>query len=90
MCSVLRNFSKTLTLVLFEGKARVLNEMVDADAIIVGVLSGPQGGQALVEILLGEVNPSGRLPITGKYLVMKQFSCIFVKNIERSLLRLCC
>jgi beta-glucosidase len=35
-----------------------------ADAILLGFLPGPSGGQAVVDIISGKVNPSARLPIT--------------------------
>ncbi|KAG6971689.1 hypothetical protein JG687_00001882 [Phytophthora cactorum] len=52
-------------LVLFEGRPRLLGSLPDtASAVIHGLLACELGGQALVEILYGEVNPSGRLPLT--------------------------
>ncbi|MFY7971196.1 MAG: fibronectin type III-like domain-contianing protein, partial [Flavobacteriales bacterium] len=35
-----------------------------ADAVVMAYLPGDQGGEALVNILSGKVNPSGRLPFT--------------------------
>lgn len=52
-------------IVLFEGRPRLLGSLPDtASAIIHGLLPCEVGGQAMAEILYGEVNPSGRLPIT--------------------------
>ena len=34
------------------------------DAVLVGFLPGPDAGQAVVDILSGKVNPSGRMPLT--------------------------
>ncbi|OWZ02537.1 Glycosyl hydrolase [Phytophthora megakarya] len=51
--------------VLFEGRPRLLGSIPDnAVAIIDGLLPCELGGQAMVEILYGMVNPSGKLPIT--------------------------
>jgi len=51
--------------VLVEGRARVLGPALDQAAAVLDVmLAGPSGGQALAEIVAGDVNPSGRLPFT--------------------------
>ncbi|GMF62021.1 unnamed protein product [Phytophthora fragariaefolia] len=51
--------------VLFEGRPRLLGSIPDhAFAIIDGMLPCELGGQAMAEILYGDVNPSGKLPIT--------------------------
>ncbi|KAG2502770.1 hypothetical protein JM16_009252 [Phytophthora kernoviae] len=51
--------------VLFEGRPRLLGSIPDnAMAIIDGLLPCELGGQAMAEILYGDVNPSGKLPIT--------------------------
>lgn len=51
--------------VLVEGRARVLGSALDkASAVLDAMLVGPSGGQALAEIIAGDVNPSGRLPFT--------------------------
>ena len=36
----------------------------NSDAILIAFLPGPDGGQAVADIIKGDMNPSGRLPIT--------------------------
>ncbi|KUF92075.1 Coiled-coil domain-containing protein C16orf93 [Phytophthora nicotianae] len=51
--------------ILFEGRPRLLGSIPkNAVAIINGMLPCELGGQAMAEILYGDVNPSGKLPIT--------------------------
>jgi len=55
----------SIVLVYFGGRPRLLNEIIDqVDAVLVGFLPGPSAGDAIAEILSGQTNPSGRLPIT--------------------------
>lgn len=52
-------------LVVIQGRPRTLGpDALDASAILTSFLPGPQGGQALAEVLFGHYNPSGRLPVT--------------------------
>ncbi|ETO68829.1 hypothetical protein F444_14416 [Phytophthora nicotianae P1976] len=52
-------------IVLFEGRPRLLGSLPDtASAIIDGLLPCELGGKAMAEIIYGDVNPSGRLPIS--------------------------
>ncbi|KAL3673721.1 hypothetical protein V7S43_001418 [Phytophthora oleae] len=52
-------------LVLFEGRPRLLGDLPEnVYAVVNGLLSCEQGGKAMAEILYGQVNPSGRMPIT--------------------------
>ena len=47
------------------GSAYVINEWHDiADAIIFSFYSGLEGGNALADVLSGDVNPGGKLPFT--------------------------
>lgn len=56
---------KPLVVVLVEGRTRLLRGLPDvADAVVHAMLPGPFGGEAVAGVLLGEVNPSGRLPVS--------------------------
>ncbi|GAO27572.1 glycoside hydrolase family 3 N-terminal domain-containing protein [Geofilum rubicundum] len=56
---------KPIVLVLNEGRPRIIRRFADSmDAIVQTYLSGNHTGDALADILTGEVNPSGKLPYT--------------------------
>lgn len=56
---------KPIVLVLNEGRPRIIRRFAESmDAIIQTYLSGNYTGEALADILIGEVNPSGKLPYT--------------------------
>jgi beta-glucosidase len=49
--------------VIISGRPRLLNGCKEAsDAVLDAYLPGPMGGQAVAEIIAGQVVPSGRLP----------------------------
>jgi beta-glucosidase len=54
-----------VVLVLIQGRPRTLGDAHEgADAILTAYNPGPEGGQALMEVIYGDVNPSGHLPYT--------------------------
>jgi beta-glucosidase len=56
---------KPVTVVLLNGRPLSVNSIAArADALIEAWYLGQEGGTALAEILFGDVNPSGHLPIT--------------------------
>jgi beta-glucosidase len=56
---------KPVVLLLVEGRPRTIRNLADsASAIIVAFNPGNEGGQAIADMLFGDVNPSARLPVT--------------------------
>jgi beta-glucosidase len=56
---------KTIVLILNEGRPRIISKFENKmSAIVQTYLPGNFGGNALADILYGDVNPSGRLPYT--------------------------
>lgn len=56
---------KPIILVLNEGRPRIIRNFVkEMDAVVQTYLSGNFGGDALADMLSGDVNPSGKLPYT--------------------------
>ena len=54
-----------IVVVLIHGRPISIPEIDDiADAIVDAWYPGPQGGQAVAEVIFGEYNPAGRLPIS--------------------------
>jgi len=66
--TLLRRVADTGTpvvLVLIQGRPRLLDDTADlADGILTAYNPGPEGGQAIMEVIYGRVNPSGHLPFT--------------------------
>ena len=59
----LAKLNKPIVLVLNEGRPRLISDFEDKmNAVIQCYLPGNEGARALVDIIYGDVNPSGRLP----------------------------
>ncbi len=56
---------KPITLVLLQGRPRIITAIANQiDSIIYAYLPGNEGGNALADIIFGDENPSGKLPLT--------------------------
>jgi len=56
---------KPVVLVTFGGRPRIITEQADkASAVLLGFLPGMEGGVAIADIIYGDYNPNGKLPIS--------------------------
>lgn len=61
----LAKLNKPIILVINSGRPQIITQIEQfCDAIITCYLPGHEGGDALAQILYGQVNPSGKLPFT--------------------------
>jgi len=65
---IVEELSKTgipIILVLVEGRPKIIRDIEPlSDAIVQAYLPGDQGASAIVDVLCGDINPSGKLPYT--------------------------
>jgi beta-glucosidase len=61
----LKALGKPITVVLINGRPPSINKISEqANAIVEGWYLGEQGGNAVADVLFGDVNPGGKLPVT--------------------------
>ena len=65
LAAELAETGKPVVLVMLEGRPRVINKIEpQMNAVVLGFLPGMEGGNAIADILFGDINPSGKLPVT--------------------------
>ena len=86
LIKALSETGKKLVVNIMGGSAYVIKEWTDcADAILFSFYSGLEGGNALADILSGDVNPGGKLPFTIAYNDSDYPSFLHIGDTEREI-----
>jgi beta-glucosidase len=65
LLSALRKTGKPIVVVLMTGRPlAIVEESAQADALLLGWFGGDEAGNGLADVLFGNYNPSGKLPMT--------------------------
>ena len=65
LVKALAKTGKPIILVLVEARPRIINEIEPlVDGILMAYLPGSEGGRAVADVLFGDFNPCGKLPLT--------------------------
>ncbi|MGH3084043.1 MAG: glycoside hydrolase family 3 protein [Gaiellaceae bacterium] len=64
LIAALQGTGKPVIVVIIAGRPLGLGPAENASALLMAYLPGTEGGAAVADVLFGEVNPSGRLPVT--------------------------
>jgi len=65
LANLMLSIGKPVILIMTGGRPRIITEQAElASAVILGFLPGMEGGEAIADILYGDYNPNGKLPIS--------------------------
>ena len=64
LISALAKVNKNMTVVIISGNAVAMPWIDEVPSVLLGWYGGSEGGRAIVDVLFGDVNPSGKLPFT--------------------------
>jgi len=65
LANLMLSTGKPVILIMTGGRPRIITEQAElASAVILGFLPGMEGGEAIADILYGDYNPNGKLPIS--------------------------